>query len=63
MNPKNDELLRSAHKTADIRLGMRKNCLRFRCREDLLDDAIVRLIASTSVDETIQRYEGSQTGA
>ncbi len=63
MNPKNDELLRSAYKSADKRLDMGKSCLRFRSREDLLDDAIVRLIASTSVDETIQRYEGSQTGA
>lgn len=61
MNPKSEELLRSAYKAADKRLDMGKSCLRFRRREDLLDDTILRVIASTSVDETIQRYEGSRT--
>ena len=63
MGPEDDKLLRSAYKTAGKRLDMGKSCLRFRRREDLLDGAIERLIASTSVDESIQRYEASRTRA
>ena len=60
MSPENDERLRAAYKDAGKRLDMGKSCLRFRHREDLLDKAIVRLITSTSVDETIRRYEASR---
>ncbi len=63
MNPKSDELLRGAYQAAGKRLDMGKSCLRFRHREDLLDEAIVRLVASTSVDETIRRYEASRAKA
>ncbi|HET9034208.1 MAG TPA: DUF1801 domain-containing protein [Dokdonella sp.] len=61
MNAEDDGSLREAYKTAGKRLDMGKSCLRFRHREDLLDEAIERLIASTPVDETIRRYEASRT--
>ncbi len=63
MDPNKDELLRGAYRAADKRLDMGKSCLRFRHREDLFDDAIVRLVASTPVDETIRGYESSRTRA
>lgn len=61
VSPEDDGILRDTYEAAGKRLDMGKSCLRFRHREDLIDEAIVRLIASTSVDETIRRYEASRT--
>lgn len=60
MSPEDDNNLRGAYKAAGKRLDMGKSCLRFRHREDVLDEAIAGLLASTSVDETIRRYEASR---
>jgi uncharacterized protein YdhG (YjbR/CyaY superfamily) len=60
MNPAADNALRAAYAETDRKLDMGKSCLRFKRREDLLDDAIAKLIRSTSVEETIRRYEASR---
>ncbi len=60
MSALDDENLRGTYEAAGKHLDMGKSCLRFRKREDLLDKAIARLVASTSVDETIRRYEAAR---
>jgi hypothetical protein len=59
---KDDEggALRAAYANAGRKLDMGKCCLRFRRRDELLDEAIAALVASTSVEETILRYEVSR---
>lgn len=59
MNPDSDKQLRAAYAKAGRKLDMGKSCLRFKRREDLLDDAIARLIASNPVEQTIRRYEAA----
>ena len=60
MNPDSDKALRAAYAEAGRKLDMGKSCLRFKRREDLLDDAVAELIATTSVEETIRLYEASR---
>ena len=63
VNPDIDKALRAAYADASRKLDMGKSCLRFKRRDDLLDDAIARLVASTPVEETIRRYETSREKA
>ena len=49
--------LERAFKTAGKRFDMGKSCLRFRAIEDLPLDAIAKVVAGTSVDAYIARYE------
>jgi len=49
--------LERAFKTAGKRFDMGKSCLRFRAIEDLPLDAIAKVVAGTSVDDYIARYE------
>ncbi|MGB0134590.1 DUF1801 domain-containing protein [Dokdonella sp.] len=60
MNPHSDQALRTAYATAGRKLDMGKSCLRFKRREDLLDEAIASLVGSTPVDETIRLYEAAR---
>ena len=52
--------LRDAYKAASRKIDMGKSCLRFRTRDDLVDGAIVAVIAGTPVDALIAGYEASR---
>ena len=52
-----EAMLRAAYAKAGKKLDMGKCCLRFKSLDGLLFDDIARLIAGTSVDEYIARYE------
>lgn len=53
--------LKDAFRAAGKKLDMGKSCLRFRSLDDLPTEAIGQLIARTSVDTFIARYEASRT--
>ena len=55
-----DETLRAAYAQAGRKLDMGKSCLRFKRREDLLDEAVARLIGTSPVEQTIRRYQASR---
>lgn len=52
--------LRAAYAKAGRKLDLGKCCLRFKKLDDLLLDEIAPLIADTSVDDCIARYEASR---
>jgi hypothetical protein len=52
-----DRSLRDAYAKAGKKLDMGKSCLRFKKLEDLLWEPIGKVIAGTSVDAYIARYE------
>jgi hypothetical protein len=52
--------LHDQFRKAGKKLDMGKSCVRFRRLEDLPLDAIGEVVASTSVDELIARYEASR---
>jgi len=52
--------LKDAFKATGKKLDMGKSCLRFRSLDDLPMEAIGRVIAATSVDDFIARYEASR---
>ena len=60
-DPAQAAALKDAFKAAGKKLDMGKSCLRFRSVDDLPMEAIGRLIAATSVDDFIARYEASRT--
>lgn len=62
-NPESEKALRAAYADAGRKLDMGKSCLRFKRREDLLDDAIAHMVASTPVGDTIRLYEASREKA
>ena len=55
-----DADLRAAYAAAGVKLDMGKSCLRFRRREDVLDDAVTAIIAGTPVEKLIAGYEASR---
>jgi len=55
-----DARLRDAYARAGRRIDMGKSCLRFRKREDVLDDAVSAIIAETTVETLIAGYEASR---
>jgi hypothetical protein len=57
---KQEATLREAYAKAGRKLDMGKSCLRFKQTDDLLNDAIARLIASTTVEAYIKVYEASR---
>ena len=59
MDSAEDKALRAAYAKAGKKLDMGKSCLRFRDLEGLLLDAIAPVIANTSVDQFIARYEAA----
>lgn len=62
-DPDGDAALRAAYAQAGKKLDLGKSCLRFKRLDDLLSDAIARLIASVPVDACIARYEASRQRA
>jgi hypothetical protein len=52
--------LRAGFQAAGKKLDMGKSCIRFKKTEDLALDVIGRVIAETSVDGLIARYEESR---
>ena len=56
-DPAQREQLEEAFRKSGKKMDMGKSCLRFQRIEDLPLDTIGRLIASTSPDEHIERYE------
>lgn len=56
-----DQHLRAAYARAGRRLDMGKSCLRFKQADDLLQDEIGAIVASTSVEQYIALYEASRT--
>jgi hypothetical protein len=58
--PESERRLRSEFEAAGKKLDLGKACLRFRSLDDLVLDAIARLIAETPVDRFIACYEASR---
>lgn len=56
----NEDRLERAFADAGKKMDMGKSCLRFKSVEDLPLEAIADIIASTSVDEFISRYESNR---
>jgi len=52
--------LREAYAAAGKKLDMGKSCLRFKRRDDLVEEAIAAAIASTPVEEFIAQYEAAR---
>lgn len=59
MSPDADRALKKAYADAGRKLDMGKSCLRFKHREELLDEAIADLVGATPVEETIRLYEAA----
>lgn len=55
-----EQTLRAAYAKAGRKLDFGKSCLRFKQRDDLLDEVVGRLIASTPVDTHIAHYQASR---
>lgn len=59
-DPELERWFTEAYRATGKRLDMGKSCVRFRRLEDLPVDVIGQAVASTSVDDFIQRYEASR---
>ena len=55
------DILQAAYAAAGRKLDMGGSCLRFKRFEDLLTEPITRLVASTSVEGHIARYEAGRS--
>ena len=55
-----EQALRDAYAKAGRKLDMGKSCLRFKSLDDLLVEPVAALIAATSVEQYIARYEASR---
>jgi hypothetical protein len=55
-----DQALRDGFAAAGKKLDMGKSCLRFKRLEDLPLDVVGRVIASSSVDDYIAKYEAAR---
>jgi hypothetical protein len=60
MDSAQDRALREAYAKAGKKLDMGKSCLRFKDLDGLLLDAIAPVIAGTSVEDHIARYEAAR---
>jgi hypothetical protein len=58
--PGREQALRDAYAKAGRKLDMGKSCLRFKSLDELLVEPVAALIASTSVEQFIARYEASR---
>ena len=61
-DPRQAATLKQAFEAAGKKANLGKSCLRFKSAGDLPLDAVGELIASTSVDDFIARYEASRKG-
>jgi len=59
-DPEQEAWLKDAYEEAGKKLNMGKSCLRFRKLEELPPDVIARVIACTSPEQYIARYEASR---
>ena len=55
-----ETFIQTAFKTAGKKLSMGKCCIKFKKLQDIPLDAIGRVISTTSVNEFIDKYEGSR---
>jgi hypothetical protein len=55
-----DRSLRAAYSQAGKKLDMGKSCLRFHSLDDLLPQAIMSLLAATTVERFIEQYQASR---
>ena len=55
-----EQALRDAYTRAGRKLDLGKSCLRFKRLDDLLQDEVGRVIASTPVETCIAQYEASR---
>ncbi|HEX7150892.1 MAG TPA: DUF1801 domain-containing protein [Thermoanaerobaculia bacterium] len=55
-----EQLLREEYKKAGKKLDIGKSCLRFKKLDDLQMDAVAKIIASTTPEEYIARYEATR---
>jgi uncharacterized protein YdhG (YjbR/CyaY superfamily) len=62
MNPELERRLRDGFARAGLKLDMGKSCVRFKRLEDVALDVVCDLIAATTPDEYIARYERSRAG-
>ena len=60
-NPEQEAALREAFRREGKKLDMGKSCVRFKKTADLPLDAIGQLIAATTPEQYIERYEASRT--
>jgi hypothetical protein len=56
-DPKLEKAFRRAWRNSGKKLDMGKSCVRFQTAEDLALDAVAEAVASTPVDDFIERYE------
>jgi uncharacterized protein DUF1801 len=61
-DPEQETWLKRAFRDAGKKLDMGKSCLRFRSLEDLPLEAVGRIVAWTSPEKYIARYEASRRG-
>ena len=61
-DPVAEQSLRDAYARVGRKLDMGKSCLRFKALDGLLLDEVVRIVASTTVDEFIAQYERARSG-
>jgi uncharacterized protein YdhG (YjbR/CyaY superfamily) len=61
-DPEQETWLKRAFRDAGKKLDMGKSCLRFRSVEDLPLEAVGRIVAWTSPEKHIARYEASRRG-
>ena len=59
-DPARDARLRDAYAKAGRKIDMGKSCLRFRKRDEVLDEAVSEIIAETTVETLIAGYEASR---
>ena len=55
------DVLQAAYASAGRKLDMGGSCLRFKRFEDLLTEPVARLIAGSSVEDHIKRYEAGRS--
>jgi uncharacterized protein YdhG (YjbR/CyaY superfamily) len=61
-DPEQEEALKAAFKKAGKKLDMGKSCLRFKSMDDIVPEAVAKMIASTPPEKYIERYEASRSG-
>ncbi|MDZ7694484.1 MAG: DUF1801 domain-containing protein [Balneolaceae bacterium] len=56
-NPELMQFLKDSYQDADMKLDMGKSCLRFKNLDQLHEEAIAKIVASTEPEDFISQYE------
>ncbi|HYI08130.1 MAG TPA: DUF1801 domain-containing protein [Thermoanaerobaculia bacterium] len=59
-DPEKEDGLKAAYAKAGKKLDIGKSCLRFKQLDDLVPDAVAKVIAATSPEQFIEKYEESR---